>query len=53
MTQELEATPPSSADRDKLMTTELVPEQILPKVMSTFGLTPLTCSSSAGSPARR
>ena len=39
MTQELEATPPSSADRDKLMTTELVPEQILPKVMSTFGLT--------------
>src|SRR6476646_10401675 len=48
MTQELEATPPPSADkggkvgtadRDKLMTTELVPEQILPKVMSTFGLT--------------
>ena len=39
MTQELEATPPSSADRDKLMTTELVPEQILPRVMSTFGLT--------------
>src|SRR4029079_14692093 len=37
MTQELEATP--SSDRDKLMTTELVPEQILPKVMSTFGLT--------------
>ena len=37
MTQELEAAPPS--DRDKLMTTELVPEQILPKVMSTFGLT--------------
>ncbi len=27
------------AGRDKLMTTELVPEQILPKVMSTFGLT--------------
>ncbi len=37
MTQEMEAAPPS--DRDKLMTTELVPEQILPKVMSTFGLT--------------
>lgn len=37
MTQELEAAPPS--DRDKLMTTELVPEQVLPKVMSTFGLT--------------
>ncbi|HEY9266609.1 MAG TPA: APC family permease, partial [Mycobacterium sp.] len=36
MTQ-TEAAPP--ADRDKLMTTELVPEQILPKVMSTFGLT--------------
>ncbi len=27
------------SDRDKLMTTELVPEQILPKVMTTFGLT--------------
>ena len=37
MTQELEAT--RRPDRDKLMTTELVPEQILPKVMSTFGLT--------------
>lgn len=37
MTQELEAAPPS--DRDKLMTTELVPEQVLPKVMSSFGLT--------------
>ena len=37
MTQELEATRP--ADRDALMTTELVPEQILPKVLSTFGLT--------------
>ena len=37
MTQELEATRPS--DRDALMTTELVPEQILPKVLSTFGLT--------------
>lgn len=46
MTQELtaharsnptEAAAPS--ERDKLMTTELVPEQILPKVMSTFGLT--------------
>jgi len=36
MTQELEAARP---DRDQLMTTELVPEQILPKVMSTFGLT--------------
>ena len=32
MTQELEATP--VADRDALMTTELVPEQILPKVMA-------------------
>ena len=55
MTQELSASPPAgssptggsadrgptggSADRDKLMTTELVPEQILPKVMTTFGLT--------------
>jgi glutamate:GABA antiporter len=37
MTQELEATRPS--DRDALMTTELVPEQILPKVLGTFGLT--------------
>jgi amino acid transporter len=36
MTQELEAT--RSADRDKLLTTELVPEQVLPKVMTTFGL---------------
>jgi amino acid transporter len=36
MTQELEAAPPS--DRDKLMTTELVPEQVLPKVLTTFGL---------------
>src|SRR5258708_24369580 len=35
MTQELEATP---SQRDALMTTELVPEQILPKVMTTFGL---------------
>ena len=25
--------------RDALMTTELVPEQILPKVLTTFGLT--------------
>ena len=32
MTQ-TEPAPP--ADRDKLMTTELVPEQILPKVMNT------------------
>ncbi|MDT5187271.1 MAG: glutamate:GABA antiporter [Mycobacterium sp.] len=37
MTQELEAAPPSQ--RDALMTTELVPEQVLPKVLSTFGLT--------------
>jgi glutamate:GABA antiporter len=37
MTQELEAAPPSS--RDALMTTELVPEQVLPKVLGTFGLT--------------
>jgi amino acid transporter len=37
MTQELEAAPPSG--RDALMTTELVPEQILPKVLGTFGLT--------------
>jgi amino acid transporter len=37
MTQELEAAPPSQ--RDALMTTELVPEQILPKVLGTFGLT--------------
>ena len=37
MTQELEATP--TTDRDALMTTELVPEQVLPKVMTTFGLT--------------
>jgi glutamate:GABA antiporter len=38
MTQELEAAPPSS-QRDALMTTELVPEQVLPKVLGTFGLT--------------
>src|SRR5258707_15706838 len=37
MTQELEA--PASAQRDRLLTTELVPEQVLPKVMTTFGLT--------------
>jgi amino acid transporter len=37
MTQELEA--PASAQRDKLLATELVPEQVLPKVMTTFGLT--------------
>ena len=37
MTQELEAAPPS--ERDALMTTELVPEQVLPKVLGTFGLT--------------
>jgi glutamate:GABA antiporter len=35
MTQELEAVP----QRDALMTTELVPEQVLPKVLGTFGLT--------------
>lgn len=38
MTQELEAAPPP-AQRDALMTTELVPEQVLPKVLGTFGLT--------------
>ncbi|MDT5018422.1 MAG: glutamate:GABA antiporter, partial [Mycobacterium sp.] len=38
MTQDLEAAPPSP-QRDALMTTELVPEQILPKVLGTFGLT--------------
>ena len=27
------------AARDELMTTELVPEQVLPKVLGTFGLT--------------
>jgi glutamate:GABA antiporter len=37
MTQELEAT--RSSGRDALLTTELVPEQVLPKVMTTFGLT--------------
>jgi glutamate:GABA antiporter len=37
MTQELEAAAPSG--RDALMTTELVPEQVLPKVLGTFGLT--------------
>ena len=37
MTQELEAAPPPQ--RDALMTTELVPEQVLPKVLGTFGLT--------------
>jgi len=37
MTQELEAAPPPQ--RDALMTTELVPEQVLPKVLTTFGLT--------------
>jgi amino acid transporter len=36
MTQELEAAP---SQRDGLMTTELVPEQVLPKVLGTFGLT--------------
>ncbi|WP_431232774.1 APC family permease [Mycolicibacterium psychrotolerans] len=37
MTQQIDA--PASAGRDKLLTTELVPEQVLPKVMTTFGLT--------------
>ncbi|GAA2799556.1 APC family permease [Mycolicibacterium pallens] len=37
MTQQMDA--PASAGRDKLLTTELVPEQVLPKVMTTFGLT--------------
>ena len=37
MTQELEAT--AVGQRDTLMTTELVPEQVLPKVLTTFGLT--------------
>jgi len=37
MTQELEAAPPTK--RDAMMTTELVPEQVLPKVLGTFGLT--------------
>jgi amino acid transporter len=37
MTAELEAT--GTSGRDKLMATELVPEQVLPKVMTTFGLT--------------
>jgi glutamate:GABA antiporter len=37
MTQEIEATRPAGGDA--LMTTELVPEQVLPKVMTTFGLT--------------
>ena len=37
MTQELAAS--VSGDRDKFMPAELVPEQVLPKVMTTFGLT--------------
>jgi amino acid transporter len=37
MTQELEAS--ASGQRDKFMPAELVPEQVLPKVMTTFGLT--------------
>jgi amino acid transporter len=37
MTQELEAS--VSGQRDKFMPAELVPEQVLPKVMTTFGLT--------------
>ncbi len=36
MTQQIDA--PGTAGRDKLLTTELVPEQILPKVMTTYGL---------------
>src|SRR4051794_41722315 len=35
----IEAAPPDTTARDKLMTTELVPEQVLPKVLGTFGLT--------------
>ncbi|MGY1620252.1 APC family permease [Geodermatophilus sp. SYSU D00691] len=37
----IDAAPPESptAGRDTLMTTELVPEQVLPKVLGTFGLT--------------
>src|ERR1700755_3665069 len=35
MSQEVEATP----SRDKRLSTQLVPEQVLPKVMTTFGLT--------------
>lgn len=38
MTAELDATPPPN-QRDALMTSELVPEQVLPKVLGTFGLT--------------
>jgi amino acid transporter len=37
MTQELEAS--ASGQRDTFMPAELVPEQVLPKVMTTFGLT--------------
>jgi amino acid transporter len=37
MTQELEAS--ASGRRDAFMPAELVPEQVLPKVMTTFGLT--------------
>src|SRR6195952_6056828 len=36
MTQEL--TTSASGERDKFMPAELVPEQVLPKVMTTFGL---------------
>ena len=42
MSTEAEAEAPpttTTLPRDKLMTTELVPEQVLPKVMTTFGLT--------------
>lgn len=40
MTQEIApSTESTRATRDALMTTELVPEQILPKVLGTFGLT--------------
>ena len=35
----IDAAPPGTSSRDKLMTTELVPEQVLPKVLGTFGLT--------------
>jgi len=36
MTRGLEASAPTQ--RDKLLTTELIPEQVLPKVMTTYGL---------------
>lgn len=39
MSTEAAAPASTTLPRDALMTTELVPEQVLPKVMSTFGLT--------------